>query len=510
MLEAVPTLRSLLVLYDALASGPAAVARELRARLGSDAAPLAPGRLHEIPTLYGGEDGPDLEPLARTLGMREAEIVALHAEREYTAFMLGFKPGFAYLGLVPEALECPRHRTPRVRVPAGSVALAGRQTAIYPVSSPGGWQLIGRTSVCLFDPWRDAPALVAPGDRVRFVEVAELPEPEAPVRRRRAASASPVAVVREPGLLTTVQDAGRSRPAAAGRGRGRRGRCPRARGGQPRGRQPGVGSGARMHRRGPDPRVPGAHALQRDGSRPRRRARARRPRRLAGASRRERARTPRQPAALRRSSQRLPRLRRAPGRDRRSAGARLARHRPRVWFWRPRGARAARGRPARHGQGGGRRRPPPWRPDPCATSVRVRVVLGPQDDHFTASTLGRFLSDSWRVGASSDRIGLRLEGEPLHHRGPAEILSDGMLPGSIQVPPDGQPILMLADAPTTGGYPKIATVLTADLPLLAQLVPGEGEVRFEPVSLDDCRRAPRDATAPRSSGACPCGSPGRG
>ena len=125
------------------------------------------------------------------------------------------------------------------------------------------------------------------------------------------------------------------------------------------------------------------------------------------------------------------------------------------------------------------------RPEPYAASVRVRVVLGPQDDHVDAASVARFLGDAWRVAASSDRIGLRLEGERLRHSGPAEILSDGMLPGSIQVPPDGQPIVMLADSPTTGGYPKLATVLAADLPLLAQLVPGEGEVRFEAVTLEE-------------------------
>jgi allophanate hydrolase subunit 2 len=89
------------------------------------------------------------------------------------------------------------------------------------------------------------------------------------------------------------------------------------------------------------------------------------------------------------------------------------------------------------------------------------------------------------VSATSDRVGCRLEGEPLRHAGPAEILSDGMVPGSIQVPPDGRPIVMMADGPTTGGYPKIATVVTADLPLLAQLVPGEGEVRFEQVRIEE-------------------------
>jgi biotin-dependent carboxylase-like uncharacterized protein len=115
----------------------------------------------------------------------------------------------------------------------------------------------------------------------------------------------------------------------------------------------------------------------------------------------------------------------------------------------------------------------------------ARVVLGPQADHFDRETIARLLSSPWRVGPASDRVGCRLEGEPLRHLGPAEILSDGMVPGSIQVPPDGQPIVMTADGPTTGGYPKIATVVTADLPLLGQLVPGEGTVRFEVVSVEE-------------------------
>jgi len=208
--EAVPTLRSLLVLYDERSARPAAVGRELALRLGSvEGAPAVPGRLHEVPTLYGGDAGSDLLPLARGLGLTERELVRLHASGEYTAFMLGFKPGFPYLGLVPPELECARHKTPRVRVPAGSVALAGRQTGIYPVASPGGWQLVGRTSLRLFDPFREEPALLSPGDRVRFAPVAELAEPESAAPHPEA-PATPVVLVREPGLLTSVQDAGRS------------------------------------------------------------------------------------------------------------------------------------------------------------------------------------------------------------------------------------------------------------------------------------------------------------
>ncbi|MFI5184612.1 MAG: biotin-dependent carboxyltransferase family protein, partial [Vicinamibacteria bacterium] len=111
----------------------------------------------------------------------------------------------------------------------------------------------------------------------------------------------------------------------------------------------------------------------------------------------------------------------------------------------------------------------------------VRVLLGPQDDHFEAESLERLLGTEYAVTSLSDRVGCRLSGAPLRHVGRPEIVTDGMICGSIEVPPEGQPIVMMADAPTTGGYPKVATVVTADLPRVAQLVPGEGRVRFRPV-----------------------------
>ena len=120
-----------------------------------------------------------------------------------------------------------------------------------------------------------------------------------------------------------------------------------------------------------------------------------------------------------------------------------------------------------------------------AARVTVRVVRGPQDDHFDEGALRLFLAEPWRVGATSDRIGCRLEGPRLAHRGPSEIVSDGLVPGAVQVPPDGAPIVVMPDGPTTGGYPKIATVVAADLALLAQLVPGEGEVHFQAVHRED-------------------------
>jgi biotin-dependent carboxylase-like uncharacterized protein len=121
----------------------------------------------------------------------------------------------------------------------------------------------------------------------------------------------------------------------------------------------------------------------------------------------------------------------------------------------------------------------------------VRVILGPQDDHFPAEALEAFLGEAYALAPESDRLGCRLRGPRLAHLGAAEIVTDGMVPGSVQVPPDGQPIVMMAGGPTTGGYPKIATVVGADLPTLAQLLPGAGRVRFRAVSVDEVQEETR-------------------
>lgn len=128
-----------------------------------------PGQLIEIPVRYGGADGPDLDEIAERSRLSRQQLVERHAGRTYRVFMLGFLPGFAYLGALDPSIEAPRRATPRTAVPAGSVGIAGAQTGVYPRESPGGWQIIGRTDVRLFDPRRDPPSMLAPGDRVRFV-----------------------------------------------------------------------------------------------------------------------------------------------------------------------------------------------------------------------------------------------------------------------------------------------------------------------------------------------------
>src|SRR5262249_55828790 len=128
-------------------------------------------RTIDIPVCYGGECGPDLEDVARHTGLAPAEVIARHSAVTYLVYFLGFSPGFPYLGGLAPELATPRLSAPRKRVPAGSVAIGGRQTGVYPVESPGGWRIIGRTDLRLFDPNAEPPALLRTGDSVRFVSV---------------------------------------------------------------------------------------------------------------------------------------------------------------------------------------------------------------------------------------------------------------------------------------------------------------------------------------------------
>jgi inhibitor of KinA len=134
-----------------------------------DEEPATPARVVTVPVRYGGEHGPDLQYVARHAGLDVEQVVAIHTGAEYLVHMIGFAPGFPYLGGLDARLACPRRNAPRTSVPAGSVGIGGNQTGVYPIESPGGWQIIGRTSLPLFTPHREPAALLRPGDRVRFV-----------------------------------------------------------------------------------------------------------------------------------------------------------------------------------------------------------------------------------------------------------------------------------------------------------------------------------------------------
>ncbi|NIE74243.1 5-oxoprolinase subunit PxpB [Pantoea sp. Ap-967] len=169
LVELVPSYTTLMVQFDL----PPGAARALivQALDGLQPDTGKGGRRHEIPVWYDASVGPELPVLAARSGLGEAEVIRLHSEREYPVFALGFAPGFGFMGLVDERLASPRLSTPRKRVAAGSVGIAERQTAAYPAVSPGGWNLIGRTPVRLFDREREGYSLLQPGDRVRFVAV---------------------------------------------------------------------------------------------------------------------------------------------------------------------------------------------------------------------------------------------------------------------------------------------------------------------------------------------------
>jgi len=169
LIEIVPTYRSLLLVYDPLAIDPDSLAAGLAGleeRL--DRIEIPPPGLVELPVCYGGQMGPDLEFVARHNRISPEEVVRLHSGPDYQIYMIGFTPGFPFLGGLPEALSTPRLETPRTLVPAGSVGIANNQTGVYPIDSPGGWRLIGRTPLRLFDPERSEPFLYQAGDRLRF------------------------------------------------------------------------------------------------------------------------------------------------------------------------------------------------------------------------------------------------------------------------------------------------------------------------------------------------------
>lgn len=506
--ESVPTHRSLLVCFDPAQASFALAGGAVRECARDVVVGEEPGPLHEIAVRYGGEDGPDLEEVAARAGLSPDEVVRLHSGQEYSAFMLGFLPGFAYLGLLPERLDTPRLATPRTRVPAGSVAIAGRLTGIYPAATPGGWRILGRASARLFDPSREPPSLVCAGDRVRFVPVEALDDAalsasrglQKPPHPHDPSGTEVVAEALSGGLLTTVQGrprlghrrfgvagAGALDPGALAAANHALGNAPDAPGLEctllgptlrflrpVRFALAGADLEARLERAdlGAWPVPPGAAVLARPGNL------------LTFGARRAGCRA----YLAFEGGLAVPLVLGSPSTDLMGgfggiAGRALAKG-DLLTVGNPRDLSGARGARATAAPGAAPLVPKAEAATSSTTvgeggseeTPTVHVIPGPQD--LPAEAMEALLETVFTVTASSDRIGLRLEGATLTHSGPAEIVSDGMVPGSIQVPPDGRPIVMLADGPTTGGYPKIATVVSADLPRIAQLVPGSGRLRF--------------------------------
>jgi KipI family sensor histidine kinase inhibitor len=469
--DVLPTYRSVAVVFDPLQTRIESVSQALTAA-AFEPAPTSSPRVIEVPVFYGGEAGLDLADVSRATGLSEAEVCRRHAGREYRVFMLGFVPGFAYMGSLDESIAVPRHSTPRVSVPAGSVAIAGRQTGIYPQESPGGWQIIGRTRVRPFDAARNPQFIMDAGDTVRFVPAASLDAtgPVAPQGQAARVPDSGGVVVVRPGLLTTVQDLGRW-------------------GFQDRGVPVAGPMDALAHRlaNAAVGNTEQAAVLEATMTGPELRFEQEATFAVTGAD---------LGASLDRTDV-------TPGSAMQAAAGATLR-----FGVRRAGARAyvavrggfdvplVLGSRATHvlsGMGGVRGRPlkagdrlpigregaehVPHRrsalPGIPAGGATLRVLPGPQDDAFGAEAFDRLQRSRFIVLPQSNRMAYRLGGATLGSGAGGEMISDAAFFGGIQVTPSGEPILLMADRQTTGGYPQIATVISADLPVAGQLAPGD-------------------------------------
>ncbi len=502
IVDLIPTYRSLLVNYDPRRLGFTALTAAVReASATLDTASLPAPRHVEIPTRYGGEHGPDLPFVARHNSLGEDDVIAIHSSGVYRVFMMGFSPGFAYLGGMSARIATPRLQTPRTSIPAGSVGIAQHQTGIYPVESPGGWQLIGRTPARLFDPARTPPTLVEPGDVITFRPIDEaeyraLAREPSEIRTVASAgqgvsladAADPVIEILDAGALTTVQDLGRygfqrygvpvsgAMDAFAlrmanllvGNGEDAAALEMTVSGPQLIFLEAAViaVTGADLQPRAGDVPAPmwQAFSMAKGAALSFRGLRSGARAYLAIAGGLD------VPVVLgSRSTYLRSRLGGLDGRALRP-GDRLR--------------RGAVPHPLH-----ARRLPPGWLPTYLG-SHRVRVVLGPQDSAFKPGAIQTLVSSAFTIGAQSDRMGYRLEGPRIEHRDGADILSDGTPAGAVQVAGDGMPLVLLADRGTTGGYAKIATVIGADLPRLAQAKPGD-RVFFDAVTIEEAHEALR-------------------
>jgi len=425
----------------------------------------------EIPVCY---DGTDLEEIAEQVGLSTDEVIALHSGADYTVAAVGFSPGFPYLSGLPERLNVPRRKTPRLAVPAGSVAIAGGQAGIYPFTSPGGWHVLGRTGVTLFDPALTPPALLTAGDRVRFVPVERIEFSEHPFVQSSALTKNLIEVI-HPGGLTTVQDLGRP-------------------GHESSGVSPG-GAADRSALRTANWLVgndEGAACLEICLSGPVLKFHADavvafvdgtgRPQRVAAGETVDFSKlTSGVRACLAVAGGFIvPNVLGSASTNLRAGfggfSGRALQVGDSLNFGEanpaPRGGGWHVGRPGRDSQ------------------IELRFIPGVQDDWFSGGAKQRFRDTLYQLTPKSDRMGARLSGSKLELATPREMVSQPVACGSVQVPPDGQPIVLMAERQTIGGYPQIAHVISEDLPKLARAWPGT-QVKFREVTLEQARELKR-------------------
>lgn len=487
--ELIPGARTVMIRFDPLVTDRVRLT-ELVGKVALSEQERRQGETFEVPVTYDGED---LGEVAKLLGWSQEEVIRRHTEATYTVAFSGFAPGFVYMVCDDPAFDVPRRKIPRVRVPTGSVAIAGKFAGIYPTDSPGGWQLLGRTLIRVWDPARAQAALLTPGDRVRFHDVA------------KGAASSPAALSL-PGMCARPVDT-----ASAGGLRVIRAERPAHYQdlGRPRQAEQGISESGALDRSafreanlcvGNPPDTPaievtlGGVALHADqaltlavtgapcplvirpATGPEVPAPFARPFALDAGDELT-LRTPmegmRSYLALRggfsvnpvigsASTDTLAKLGPAPI----TAGVVLV----------PANRPTAAVDPDR---------PAPRRLPRARETVTLDVLLGPRTDWFTRRSVEALLAQDWQVTPESSRIGMRLCGtEPLQRRDTAELPSEGTVLGSIQVPHSGQPVLFLADHPLTGGYPVIGVVAAHHLDLAGQ-IPIGARIRFNCVAAFD-------------------------
>jgi KipI family sensor histidine kinase inhibitor len=427
-------------------------------------------RIVEVPVDYSG-----VGEVADVLGLSEKELIRLHSGADYTVAALGFAPGFPYFTGLPERLRLPRMATPR-KVAAGSVAIAGKQAGIYPFDSQGGWHVLGRTDLRLFDPSRAQPTLLKPGDRVKFVP-GEISNESGTVPSVLPNVPGGFEVI-DPGALTTVQGLGRTGYQNIGVSPGGAADPVAARVAN---RLVGNNDDAAVLEccmRGPRLRFHQDVRVAWTGWRD---SRCGRPADLTSGDELDL----RGRMALLRGYIAI-----AGGIDVPLVlGSRSTDSRAGFGGWQGRGLKAGDKLPVGVAHEGPE--PGAWRigwPETVTDTLELRFLKGLQADWFSQEAHKVFQNAIYHLSPVSDRMGVRLEGPELERERLEEMVSQPVVAGSVQVPPDGRPIVLLADRQTIGGYPQIGHVISADLPKLARAWPGT-RLRFREVTLDEARAA---------------------
>ena len=465
-----PAFASVLIDFDPRLYTHADIEALARQRMETGSDEVREPRVVEIPVCYGGEFGPDLEDVARHTGLSPERVVELHAAPDYLVYFVGFSTCFPYLDGLPPELATPRLAAPRKLVPAGSVAIGGNQAGIYPLASPGGWRIVGRTPLALFDPHSSPPPLLRMGDRVRFIKCSAGDLVTGVLVSGAGASACQPACshirILSPGLQTTIQDLGRFGYTHFGVSASGAADSLALRAGNLLVGNAENAAALEMTL------VGGAFEFETDAV-------------IALTGSDFGAGLPLWTAVDIKAGQTV-----RCGVTRSGARAYLA-VRGGIGVPKVMGSASVHvmtgvgGRPLRAGDvlpigGAAIRRPRavPGRAPKFAHTGPLRVTPGPQAHWFSSE----LYAAAYRVAEESNRMGLRLRG-PAIPSPAGHMLTEGVPLGAIQVPPDGQPIILFVEHQTTGGYPKPANVISADFWRLGQLRPRD-EVRFERVTLE--------------------------